>query len=257
MPYKFSGKELDEETGLYYYGARYYEPDVAVWFGVDMLTEKYPNVGGYVYCVGSPIMRIDPDGKDDFLVRPNGKIKQVQKEGESVVVLVDKKGNSTGVTYSIGENAQLVNGQGKTQVLIINDQEKAHDAFKGIAKHTWVEFGKIEYNETASNTDKTLLFTNGERGEISASTLAKGIENNEIGTVTTIDHSHTSGYPTPSGYDRVSGNINSHNLEGDAKNAVEYPTNAKGQAINRHVYNPDSKTTYKYDATKFHQVQDY
>jgi RHS repeat-associated protein len=25
-PYKFNGKELDEETGLYYYGARYMNP---------------------------------------------------------------------------------------------------------------------------------------------------------------------------------------------------------------------------------------
>ena len=27
-PYKFTGKELDEETGLYYYGARYYDPRI-------------------------------------------------------------------------------------------------------------------------------------------------------------------------------------------------------------------------------------
>jgi len=25
-PYKFNGKEKDEETGMYYYGARYYTP---------------------------------------------------------------------------------------------------------------------------------------------------------------------------------------------------------------------------------------
>ncbi|NMA73661.1 MAG: RHS repeat-associated core domain-containing protein, partial [Bacteroidales bacterium] len=27
-PYRFNGKELDEETGLYYYGARYYTPEL-------------------------------------------------------------------------------------------------------------------------------------------------------------------------------------------------------------------------------------
>ncbi|WP_317126985.1 RHS repeat-associated core domain-containing protein [Apibacter raozihei] len=26
-----NGKELDEETGLYYYGARYYNPRESVW----------------------------------------------------------------------------------------------------------------------------------------------------------------------------------------------------------------------------------
>jgi RHS repeat-associated protein len=62
MPYKFSGKELDEETGLYYYGARYYEPHGSVWISADPLQEKYPNVGAYVYCAQNPIRFIDPDG---------------------------------------------------------------------------------------------------------------------------------------------------------------------------------------------------
>lgn len=55
MPYKFNGKELDEETGLYYYGARYMQPVASIWYGVDPLTEKYPNVSGYVYCASNPI----------------------------------------------------------------------------------------------------------------------------------------------------------------------------------------------------------
>jgi len=39
-PYKFNAKELDEETGLYYYGARYYDPRTSVWLGADPLQEK-------------------------------------------------------------------------------------------------------------------------------------------------------------------------------------------------------------------------
>lgn len=34
-PYKFNGKEFDEETGLYYYGARYYEPKLNIWMSMD------------------------------------------------------------------------------------------------------------------------------------------------------------------------------------------------------------------------------
>ena len=34
---KHNGKELDAETGLYYYGARYYDPATALWLGVDPL----------------------------------------------------------------------------------------------------------------------------------------------------------------------------------------------------------------------------
>ena len=63
LPYKFNGKQFDEETGLYYYGARYMNPITSLWYGMDPLAEKYPNVGGFVYCIGSPLKFIDPDGK--------------------------------------------------------------------------------------------------------------------------------------------------------------------------------------------------
>ena len=68
MPYKFNGKELDEETGLYYYGARYMQPITSIWYGIDPLTEKYPDVSAYVYCAGNPIIRIDTDGRDSYLI---------------------------------------------------------------------------------------------------------------------------------------------------------------------------------------------
>ena len=67
MPYKFNGKEFDEETGLYYYGARYMNPRTSLWYGVDILREKYPTVGGQVYCAGNPISLIDPDGRQQQL----------------------------------------------------------------------------------------------------------------------------------------------------------------------------------------------
>ena len=68
MPWKFNGKELDAETGLYYYGARYYEPVLALWYGVDALAEKYPSIGGYVYRVGNPVKFVDMDGNDGTVV---------------------------------------------------------------------------------------------------------------------------------------------------------------------------------------------
>ena len=63
MPYKFNGKEFDEETGLYYYGARYMNPVASIWYGVDPLAEKYPNMGAYTYCLGNPVKLVDPDGQ--------------------------------------------------------------------------------------------------------------------------------------------------------------------------------------------------
>ena len=68
LPYKFNGKELDEETGLYYYGARYLNPVSSIWYGVDPLMEKYPNVSPYVYCLGNPVNAIDTDGRKVWIV---------------------------------------------------------------------------------------------------------------------------------------------------------------------------------------------
>jgi len=60
--YKFNGKELDEETGFYYYGARYYNPDISIWLSIDPLSDKYPSLSPYNYCANNPIKYVDPDG---------------------------------------------------------------------------------------------------------------------------------------------------------------------------------------------------
>jgi len=62
-PYLFNAKELDEETGLYYYGARYLNPTNCMWLSTDPLFEKYVGMSPYNYCAGNPVMMVDPDGE--------------------------------------------------------------------------------------------------------------------------------------------------------------------------------------------------
>lgn len=62
-PYLFNAKEFDEETGLYYYGARYYDPRMSVWISTDPLEEDYPNLSAYCFVANNPIFYIDYDGK--------------------------------------------------------------------------------------------------------------------------------------------------------------------------------------------------
>jgi RHS repeat-associated protein len=61
-PYKFNGKELDEESGLYYYGARYYDPRISIWASVDPLAEIFSGRSPYEYCFSNPINLTDPTG---------------------------------------------------------------------------------------------------------------------------------------------------------------------------------------------------
>jgi RHS repeat-associated protein len=60
--YRYTGKERDEETGLYYHGARYYAP----WLGRWTATDPKGDVDGpalYNYCRGNPISLVDTEGK--------------------------------------------------------------------------------------------------------------------------------------------------------------------------------------------------
>ncbi|MEN3361162.1 MAG: hypothetical protein V7637_5144 [Mycobacteriales bacterium] len=74
-PYQFTGKELDQETGLYYYGARYYDPVTTLWQSPDPMAESYldggPNGGAYspvtlapyTYADNNPVAVTDPNGR--------------------------------------------------------------------------------------------------------------------------------------------------------------------------------------------------
>lgn len=58
--FKFNGKELDDATQMYYYGARYYDPRISIFVSVDPLAEQ--TMTPYQYVSNNPIMRIDPTG---------------------------------------------------------------------------------------------------------------------------------------------------------------------------------------------------
>ncbi|EMB37888.1 RHS repeat-associated core domain-containing protein [Treponema denticola ATCC 33521] len=89
LPFRFTGKELDEETGLYYYGARYLDPKYSRWLSGDPALGEYipqapvndeakkhnenlPGIGGvfntvnlhvYHYAGNNPVKYVDPTGR--------------------------------------------------------------------------------------------------------------------------------------------------------------------------------------------------
>lgn len=62
--YRFTGKERDEETGLYYHGARYYAPWLGRWTGCDPMGVE-ATINGLAYGLGNPLRFVDPSGMQD------------------------------------------------------------------------------------------------------------------------------------------------------------------------------------------------
>ena len=67
VPYLFNAKEFDEETGMYYYGARYYDPRLSLWISVDPIAENISSISGYSYCFSNPIKLSDQNGEIPIL----------------------------------------------------------------------------------------------------------------------------------------------------------------------------------------------
>ena len=65
FPHLFNGKERDEESGLYYYGARYYDERTSLFANPDPLWTGYADVSPTAFCHGNPTNRIDPTGLFD------------------------------------------------------------------------------------------------------------------------------------------------------------------------------------------------
>ena len=91
LPYKFNGKQFDEETGLYYYGARYMNPMASIWYGVDALTEKYPTMAGMIYCMNNPVRLVDLDGNDSYYTKNGDYIGSNNKKSDLIYIVSSYK----------------------------------------------------------------------------------------------------------------------------------------------------------------------
>ncbi len=68
QPFRFSGKYHDAETGLGYWGYRYYNPVLGRWLNRDPL-EEAGGVNLYAYCANEPATLTDPLGLTPFWKR--------------------------------------------------------------------------------------------------------------------------------------------------------------------------------------------
>jgi RHS repeat-associated protein len=172
-PYLFNGKELDEETGLYYYGARYLNPTSAVWMSVDPLWEKNIDASPYSYCHGNPVNKVDVMGLDDYGVDDNGYIffiKKTDSEKDRLIAGVNRKkdGEIKGLKYD--KNGELKNrsieltkgvlrectkdnrNEKGGHLFRLNNKNKAATLFEFMAENTEVEWSFFDLQIKGTNS---------------------------------------------------------------------------------------------------------
>ena len=100
-PYLFNAKEFDEETGLYYYGARYYDPRLSLWISTDKSAIIAPGYSPYTFCKNNPNIMVDPNG--NFPIFINGRTSNDTERGSASywsMGLLEVVKQKTGYYYS-------------------------------------------------------------------------------------------------------------------------------------------------------------
>jgi RHS repeat-associated protein len=70
-PFKYTGEVYDEETGLYYLRARYYDPSIGRFLNEDTYEGQIDNplsLNLYTYVSNNPLIYADPSGNKAWLI---------------------------------------------------------------------------------------------------------------------------------------------------------------------------------------------
>jgi len=115
QPFRYTARQLDSETGLYYYRARYYDPAIARFISEDPIGLA-GGVNQYAYVGNDPINRLDPSGTCELWAkykvttyqRPDGQIVQTRKliPGSFYWVNCDNSDGTTGSSRSSKTRSQ-------------------------------------------------------------------------------------------------------------------------------------------------------
>jgi RHS repeat-associated protein len=180
-PYLFTSKELDEETDLYYYGARYYDPRTSQFLSTDPLMHSDPDkatatpalLNLYAYVANNPLRYIDPTGETLKLIGTDTDIKEsfaaLQKLTDNTLTLKDNGIVDISPTVGLGTQINRLHGAALVWGLIFSekttriavDKEKSSGTEPVRAKDekgpldAYVHWNPTQSDEFITGTDKS------------------------------------------------------------------------------------------------------
>ena len=155
--YSFNAKELDEETGMYYYEARYYAPPA--FTSRDPLFEKYFWMSPYAYCANNPVKYVDPSGEDFCNPDdpPKNKNQNNSKSSTTTTVGTSQTYNSFFLNVSISTSQT----QGEQKLFNVDTKTSTETKTGEITSTTSYQFGKPQLNLSAEGGVSTSGSTTG------------------------------------------------------------------------------------------------
>lgn len=107
----YHGKAYDDSTGLSYMGARYYDPVLGRFMGIDAVDFQEDNLHSfnrYTYANNNPYKYIDPDGNYAFLIAPL----MALFTALSASAILNSTSNGSNKAFSDGLNSRIASGGG-------------------------------------------------------------------------------------------------------------------------------------------------
>lgn len=196
-PYRFNAKEFDDDTELYYFGARYYDKNLGIWISPDPMAEDYPGVSSYAYCHGNPVNRIDLWGMDDYTVNKDGYIRNTTSLWEKIKKIFGKNNGIDRIflegydkpllTFPEGTISYVENGKDYSK-LEIENEKYAEKTFQTLIDNSDVEWAHIRHNN--NKVSSSLIINNHDDKDVTTSVSFAEMYKNRGETISLYEHSH-------------------------------------------------------------------
>ncbi|OAV43661.1 hypothetical protein A3850_003735 [Lewinella sp. 4G2] len=162
--YRYNGKELNEDLGLYAYGFRYYDPAIGRFTGVDPISDQFPHVSTYNYAENEPIANIDLHGlqkvRADDVRDSNGNVGRRNVSAsynQKVINLSSKQGHEISVGLGRVKSSIESSFSGRAPSYVRTDDYQLTDRKVTVSVKTRVNQTVVTSLDDVSDTDFLMI----------------------------------------------------------------------------------------------------